>query len=211
MNAPRTAQCGPQGESDAFVHESRRLLPGFRVRSRRCSGKKMAKKEKEIKTNAMRILEREHIPYESISYRPDGEFESGVQTADELGLPRDRVYKTLVACGSDRNHYVFVIPIESELDLRKCAKSVGVKSLELVPVKELFALTGYVRGGCTSIGMKKSFTTRLHESARQQTGIYVSAGRIGAQLLLSPGDLLRVNRGEYADLTRGGADGADAG
>ncbi|WP_130837148.1 Cys-tRNA(Pro) deacylase [Lachnoclostridium sp. Marseille-P6806] len=170
----------------------------------------MAKKEKEVKTNAMRILEREHIPYESISYKPDGEFESGVQTADKLGLPRNRVYKTLVASGSDRNHYVFVIPIESELDVRKCAKSVGVKSLELVPVKELFALTGYVRGGCTSIGMKKAFVTRLHESARQQAKIYVSAGRIGAQLLLSPEDLLRANRGEYADLIRGSAEeGAD--
>lgn len=105
----------------------------------------MAKKEKEVKTNAMRILEREKIPFEHFSYEPEGEFVDGIETADHLGLPHDEVYKTLVAVGSDRNHYVFVLPIEKELDLKKCAKSVGVKSVELIHVKELFALTGYAR------------------------------------------------------------------
>ncbi len=127
----------------------------------------MAKKEKEVKTNAMRILEREKIPFEHFSYEPEGEFVDGIETADHLGLPHDEVYKTLVAVGSDRNHYVFVLPIEKELDLKKCAKSVGVKSVELIHVKELFALTGYVRGGCTSIGMKKQFvTSRRSDTAR---------------------------------------------
>ncbi len=161
----------------------------------------MAKKEKEVKTNAMRILEREKIPFEHFSYEPDSEFVDGVQTADKLGLPHEMVYKTLVAVGSDRNHYVFVIPIEAELDLKKCARSVGVKSVELIHVKELFGLTGYVRGGCTAIGMKKQFETRLDESARQQAQIYVSAGRIGAQIRLAPDDFLRAARAQYADLT----------
>lgn len=161
----------------------------------------MAKKGKEEKTNAMRILEREKIPFEHFSYEPDGDFVDGVQTADKLGLPHEQVYKTLVAVGADRNHYCFVIPIEAELDLKKCAKSVGVKSVELIHVKELFALTGYVRGGCTAIGMKKQFVTRLDESARQQEKIYVSAGRIGAQIRLAPDDFLKAAGAEYADLT----------
>lgn len=161
----------------------------------------MAKKEKEVKTNAMRILERETIPFEHFSYEPEGEFVDGIETADHLGLPHDEVYKTLVAVGSDRNHYVFVLPIEKELDLKKCAKSVGVKSVELIHVKELFALTGYVRGGCTSIGMKKQFVTRVDISAKSHGQIYVSAGKIGAQIRLAPDDLVKAARAEYADLT----------
>ncbi len=161
----------------------------------------MARKDKETKTNAMRILEREKIPFEHFSYEPEGEFVDGVQTADHLGLPHDEVYKTLVAVGNDRNHYVFVIPIEKELDLKKCAKSVGVKSVELIHVKELFALTGYVRGGCTSIGMKKQFVTRVDSSAKEHEKIYVSAGKIGAQIRLAPDDLVRAAKAEYADLT----------
>ena len=149
----------------------------------------------------MRILEREKIPFEHFSYEPEGEFVDGVQTADHLGLPHDEVYKTLVAVGNDRNHYVFVIPIEKELDLKKCAKSVGVKSVELIHVKELFALTGYVRGGCTSIGMKKQFVTRVDSSAKEHEKIYVSAGKIGAQIRLAPDDLVRSAKAEYADLT----------
>ena len=144
----------------------------------------------------MRILEREKIPFEHFSYEPEGEFVDGVQTADHLGLPHDEVYKTLVAVGNDRNHYVFVIPIEKELDLKKCAKSVGVKSVELIHVKELFALTGYVRGGCTSIGMKKQFVTRVDSSAKEHEKIYVSAGKIGAQIRLAPDDIVRAAKAE---------------
>ena len=118
----------------------------------------MAKKEKEVKTNAMRILDRLKISYTHESYEPD-DFVDGIQTADKLGLPHEQVYKTLVTVGNDREHYVFVIPIEKELDLKKCAKSVGVKSVEMIHVKDLFQLTGYVRGGCNSIGMKKAFVT----------------------------------------------------
>ncbi|MCI2050037.1 MAG: Cys-tRNA(Pro) deacylase [Lachnospiraceae bacterium] len=162
----------------------------------------MAKKEKEQKTNAMRILEKEQIPFTHLSYTCT-DFVDGVQTADALGLPHGQVYKTLVAVGSDREHYVFVIPIAEELDLKKCAVSVGVKSVELIHVKDLFALTGYVRGGCTAIGMKKAFVTRIDVSAEKQAEIYVSAGKVGAQIRLSPRDLARAAKAEFADLTAG--------
>ena len=159
----------------------------------------MAKKEKEVKTNAMRILDRLKISYTHESYEPD-DFVDGIQTADKLGLPHEQVYKTLVTVGNDREHYVFVIPIEKELDLKKCAKSVGVKSVEMIHVKDLFQLTGYVRGGCTSIGMKKAFVTRVDASAEGLERMYVSGGKIGCQICLAPLDLLKADDGEFADL-----------
>ena len=112
--------------------------------------------KKELKTNAMRILDRYKIPYEYQTYECD-EFVDGITIADQAGLPHDRVYKTLVTTGKSGIHYVFVIPIASELDLKKAARSAGEKSLEMLPVKELTSVTGYVRGGCTAIGMKKAF------------------------------------------------------
>lgn len=130
-----------------------------------------------------------------------GEFVDGIQTADKLGLPHEKVFKTLVTEGNDKNYYVFVIPIEKELDLKACARSVGVKSVEMIHVKDLFGLTGYVRGGCTSIGMKKQFVTRVDSSAAKQDKIYVSGGKIGCQIELAPDDLLRADQGEYADIT----------
>ena len=160
----------------------------------------MSRKEQEVKTNAMRILDRLKIPYTHMSYEA-GEFVDGIQTADKLGLPHEKVFKTLVTEGNDKNHYVFVIPIEKELDLKACARSVGVKSVEMIHVKDLFGLTGYVRGGCTSIGMKKQFVTRVDSSAAKQDRIYVSGGKIGCQIELSPDDLLRADQGEYADIT----------
>lgn len=159
----------------------------------------MAKKEKEVKTNAMRILDRLKISYTHESYEPD-DFVDGIQTADKLGLPHEQVYKTLVTVGNDREHYVFVIPIEKELDLKKCAKSVGVKSVEMIHVKDLFQLTGYVRGGCTSIGMKKAFVTRVDASAEGLERMYVSGGKIDCQICLAPLDLLKADGGEFADL-----------
>ena len=162
----------------------------------------MAKKEKDLKTNAMRILERENISYTHQSYEPEGEFVDGIQTADHLGLPHEEVFKTLVTVGSDREHYVFVIPIAEELDFKKCAKSVGVKAVEMIHVKELFDLTGYVRGGCTAIGMKKQFVTRIDETASLFDNIYISGGRIGCQIRLAPDDFCRAAGAEYADLTK---------
>ena len=124
----------------------------------------------------------------------------GLQTADKLGLPQELVYKTLVTFGNDREHYVFVIPIEKELDLKKCARSVGVKSVEMIHVKDLFSLTGYMRGGCTSIGMKKQFVTRVDVSAESLEKMYVSGGKIGCQICLAPQDLLKADGGEFAEL-----------
>ncbi len=155
---------------------------------------------KEAKTNAMRILEREDIPYESLAYEA-GEFTDGTEAARKLGLPPELVFKTLVTEGADREHYVFVIPVQKELDLKKCARAAGVKSVAMIHVKDLLPLTGYVRGGCTAVGMKKPFPVLLDNSAREREKIYVSAGRIGCQLALSPEDYRKAAGASYADLT----------
>ena len=155
--------------------------------------------KKELKTNAMRILDRYKIPYEYQTYECD-EFVDGITIADQAGLPHDRVYKTLVTTGKSGIHYVFVIPIASELDLKKAARSAGEKSLEMLPVKELTSVTGYVRGGCTAIGMKKAFPTIINETARYLDYMYVSGGRLGMKLKLDPGDLKRAAGAEYADV-----------
>lgn len=163
----------------------------------------MGKKEKtDNKTNAMRILEREGISFEHFSYECE-EFIDGAATADKLGLPHEQVYKTLVTVAPDRQYYVFVIPIDDTLDLKKCAKSVGAKSVAMIHQKELFPLTGYMRGGCTAIGMKKNFVTRIDETAMLHDRIYISGGRVGCQILLDPSDFLRAAwKAEYADLTK---------
>ena len=149
----------------------------------------------------MRILERMGIAYESLDYECE-EFTDGLEIADKLGLAYEEVFKTLVTVGSDGQHYVFVIPVAEELDFKKCARAVGVKSVQMIHVKELFDLTGYVRGGCTSVGMKKQFVTRIDETAQLFDKIYVSAGRIGTQMRLDPEDLLAAAQAEYAELTK---------
>ncbi len=156
--------------------------------------------KKELKTNAMRMLDRLKIPYEYLTYECD-EFISGISIADKIGLPHELVYKTLVTTGKSGDHYVFVLPIEAELDLKKAAKAVKEKSLEMLPVKEITKVTGYVRGGCTAIGMKKKFPAILDESAKILDQIYVSGGKIGMQLKLKPEDLKRASGAEYADVT----------
>lgn len=157
-------------------------------------------KSKEIKTNAMRILESMKIPYTQYTYECD-EFIDAIQIADQLGLPYEKVYKTLVTKGA-RDYYVFVIPIHRELDLKAAARSVGEKSVEMIHVKDINAVTGYIRGGCTAIGMKKQYVTRLDISAQSQTTIIVSGGRIGSQIELAPESLLSAARAEYADIIR---------
>lgn len=161
----------------------------------------MAKKDKDIKTNAMRILESMGISFEASFYECD-EFVDGMQTADKLGLPYEQVYKTLVTVGSSKNYFVFVIPIAEELDLKAAAKSVGEKNVEMLHVKDITNVTGYVRGGCTSIGMKKQFVTRVDETAILYDEIYVSGGKIGCQLKLAPDDLVKAAQAEYADIIR---------
>lgn len=162
----------------------------------------LMKNKLKVKTNAMRILEKEKIPFSQLFYECDG-FTDGIQVADLLGLTHEKVFKTLVTKGSDGEHYVFVIPIARELDLKKCAHSVNVKAVEMAHVKDLFGLTGYIRGACTCIGMKKAFITRVDESARNFATIYVSGGKIGVQLRLSPDDLLKLAyKAVYADLVK---------
>lgn len=154
---------------------------------------------KVIKTNAMRILDRLKIPYEAHTYECE-EFVDALQIADMLRLPYEKVYKTLVTVGTSKNYFVFVIPIAEELDLKRAAKVVGEKSLSMIHVKEIHAVTGYVRGGCTAIGMKKQYVTRIDESARSLERMVVSGGRIGTQLEIKPEDLLKACGGEYAEV-----------
>lgn len=154
---------------------------------------------KEVKTNAMRILDRNKIKYTYNIYEC-GEFIDGIQVAEKNGQPFDESYKTLVAQGKSGGYFVYVIPVDRELDLKKCAKAVSEKSVQLIPVKEITRVTGYIRGGCTPIGMKKNYPTVVYEGAAQKETIIISAGRIGEQLILAPGDLLRVTGGKYGDI-----------
>lgn len=156
-------------------------------------------KEKAVKTNAMRILDSMKIAYEMQAYECDG-FVDGVTTADKLGLAHELVYKTLVTVAKSRAYYVFVIPIEAELDLKAAAKAVGEKALELLPLKELTPVTGYIRGGCTAIGMKKAFPTVLDASAKELPYLHVSGGKPGLQIKLSLEDYLKASRAEIADV-----------
>ena len=155
---------------------------------------------KEIKTNAMRILDRLKINYSHYTYECE-EFIDGIQIADKLNLPHEKVYKTLVTIGNSKNYFVFVIPIEAELDLKKAAKSVGEKAVAMIPVKDINSITGYIRGGCTAIGMKKQYTTRIAEQARELQSMIVSGGRIGSQIELVPNDLCNASKAEFADIT----------
>ncbi len=157
-------------------------------------------KKKEIKTNAMRILDGLKLPYSHYTYECET-FVDGIQVADLLGLPHEKVYKTLVTRGNDGNYYVFVLPIEAELDLKKAARAVGAKSVAMIPVKDINQVTGYIRGGCTALGMKKQYRTVIDESARRQPSIIVSGGRIGSQIELEPEHLRQASGAEFADVT----------
>lgn len=154
---------------------------------------------KEVKTNAMRLLDRARVAYSVNLYECD-EFVDGVHIADMLAQPRERSFKTLVAAGKSGGHYVFVIPVADEVDLKKAAAAVGEKSVSLVPVKEINALTGYIRGGVSPLGMKKAFPTVVDATAGEFSEIIISGGRLGAQIFLAPSDLLRVTGGKLADI-----------
>lgn len=154
---------------------------------------------KEIKTNAMRMLERQKISYRMNEYECD-EFIDGVTIADQLGQSYDMSFKTIVTIGKSKQYYVFALPVDKELDLKKAAKVVGEKNLELLPVKDINKVTGYIRGGCTPIGMKKLFPTVIHESAKELEEMIVSGGRIGQQMILAPEDLRKATNGQFADI-----------
>lgn len=158
-------------------------------------------KQKEVKTNAMRILESMKIPFTHYTYECD-EFIDGLQIADKLSLPYEKVYKTLVTVGNSKNYFVFVIPIAEELDMKKAAKSVGEKNVEMIHVKDINTVTGYIRGGCTAVGMKKQYVTRIDATAQTLPAMIVSGGRIGSQIELAPDDLVKVAKAEYAEIIK---------
>ena len=155
----------------------------------------------EIKTNVMRILEKERIAHTVHFYDADGNFD-GVSVAQKVNKDPEIVFKTLITGGKPRCFYVFVIPVGEELDLKKAAQACGEKSVEMLAVKDLLPTTGYVRGGCSPVGMKKAFPTYIDETAQLCDTIVVSGGKIGTQIELAPDDLVTLIGAEYAPLTR---------
>ena len=153
----------------------------------------------EEKTNVMRLLEQKKIPYQGHFYAPE-EAISGVEVAAVLGEDPSQVFKTLVTVSKSGRYYVFVIPVAEELDLKKAARAVGEKAIDMLKAKELLPLTGYIHGGCSPIGMKKLFPTTIHESVQKLDVFYVSGGKIGCQVELKPQDLRKVIPYETADL-----------
>ncbi|MBC8560571.1 Cys-tRNA(Pro) deacylase [Fumia xinanensis] len=154
------------------------------------------------KTNVMRLLDRAKIAYTPHYYDHEDGAIDGIAVAQKMGQPLSQVFKTLVTRGSGRHYYVFVIPVAEELDLKAAAKACGEKSVEMIHVKEINALTGYIRGGCSPIGMKKLFPTFLDESAQRQNTIMVSAGKIGTQVELAPIDLIDFVGAKLAALAK---------
>ena len=157
---------------------------------------------KENKTNAMRILDSENITYIIHSYDTEDGLIDGVSVAEKCGENPENVFKTLVTIGSDCEHYVFVIPVKEKLNLKNAAKSVGVKSIEMIHQKELLPLTGYIHGGCSPIGMKKKFQTVYDETILIIDHIYVSGGKVGLQIELNPEALLKITEGSTANLVQ---------
>lgn len=145
-----------------------------------------------MKTNAMRILDQKKITYKVNEYDvSDGRID-GISVAEKTGVDPEKVFKTLVTQGASKNYYVFVIPVLEELDLKAAAKVSGEKKVEMIPMKDLLKITGYIKGGCSPVGMKKSFKTFLHNSSKDQDSIMVSGGKQGLQIELSPRDLQEV-------------------
>lgn len=155
----------------------------------------------ELKTNAMRILDAMHVSYQLHTYEP-GESVDGVSVAAKMGMDVNKVYKTLVTQGKGGGFFVFVVPVARELDLKKAARAAGEKSVEMIPVKEINRHTGYIRGGCSPVGMKKKYPTFIDESARGLPAMVVSGGRIGLQMEIAPEDLARSVSARFADLLR---------
>ncbi len=155
--------------------------------------------KKEEKTNVCRVLDAKKISYTLHTYEPDASM-SGEEIAGILGENPEKVFKTLVTQGKSGAFYVFVVPVKEELDLKKAAKVAGEKSVSMIKQKELLPLTGYVHGGCSPIGMKKQFATYIHKTAVQYEHIYVSAGKVGFQIELSPKDLMNVTGCKEGDI-----------
>lgn len=155
---------------------------------------------KEEKTNVMRVLTQKKVEYVGHTYEQDASL-TGAEIAAKMGENPDAVFKTLVTQGKSKNYYVFVIPVEKELDLKKAAKAVGEKSIEMLPLKELLPLTGYVHGGCSPIGMKKFFTTTFDESLNKLDKVYFSGGKVGFQVEVAVKDIEKVIGYNTAEVT----------
>ena len=158
------------------------------------------KKHKIEKTNAMRMLDQSNIPYETGEYEYDESDLSGDHVADYLGISKEEIFKTLVTRGNDNELYVFVVPVSGELDLKKAAAAAGVKKVEMIHVKEIFNLTGYFRGGCSPIGMKKQYPTFIDETAILFDKIYISGGKRGLQIIIDPQVLADFTGAKLVDI-----------
>lgn len=158
-------------------------------------------KHKIQKTNAVRLLDQQKIPYILAEYEVEEGKIDGVSVAEKIHQPVEKVFKTLVATAGKGNLYVFVIPVAEELNLKKAAKVVGEKKIEMLHVKDLLPNTGYIRGGCSPIGMKKHYPTFVDISAEQVEEMYVSAGKIGMQILITPENFVKAAEGKFASLT----------
>ncbi|KIL43340.1 hypothetical protein KP77_30460 [Jeotgalibacillus alimentarius] len=153
------------------------------------------------KTNAMRMLEAAGVSHKMTEYDVKDGLTDGVSVAEKIGREQEEVFKTLVAQGVSKQYYVFVIPVHRELNLKKAASAAGEKKIEMIPMKSLQQITGYIKGGCSPIGMKKQFPTFIDEQAGEQETILVSAGQIGKQIEINPHDLSQITGGIFAELS----------
>ncbi|HII4440091.1 TPA: Cys-tRNA(Pro) deacylase [Clostridium perfringens] len=159
-------------------------------------------KDKKLKTNAMRILDSKKVHYEMLSYESEDGKIDGISVAHKIGVDEKNVFKTLVAQGTSKELYVFVIPVAEELDLKNAAKIAGEKKVEMIAVKDILKYTGYIRGGCSPIGLKRDYRTFIHESAKDLDFMIVSAGKIGHQIKLNSNDLVEVVSGKFENLIK---------
>ncbi len=162
----------------------------------------MGKKTKEERTNAVRLITAKGIPCELHRYDVSDGFHGGAEAAQKTGMNPDMVFKTLVLQGHSREHYVCVIPVLCELDLKKAARYFGEKSVEMIHEKELLPLTGYVKGGCSPVGMKKLFATAIHSSARELDRFCISGGKVGLQMVVPPEELAALIGAGFTDLIK---------
>ncbi len=157
---------------------------------------------KQVKTNAMRILDQAHAAYQIHTYESDPEHIDGISVATKLNQNPEQVFKTLITLGNNHNYYVFVVPVSSELDLKKCAAVVGVKSVEMIHVKDINKVSGYIRGGCSPIGMKKNYQTIFDETCLLYDSIIFSGGKIGCQIEMSPQIIIKLLDANTADISK---------
>lgn len=159
-------------------------------------------KHKQEKTNAMRMLDQAGITYETGEYEYDESDLSGDHVAEYLGISKEEIFKTLVTRGNDKEIYVFVVPVSGELDLKKAAAAAGVKKVEMIHVKEIMGITGYIRGGCSPVGMKKAYPTFIDETAILFDRIYISGGKRGLQIIIDPQTLADFTGAKLVDIAK---------